>query len=252
MQDVTPVILTFNEAANIDRTLESVQWAREVVVIDSFSTDDTVSRASQFPNVRILQRLFDDHTSQWNFALDNVKSSWVLTLDADYVINCQLADEIQSLSPIYTAYFASFEYYSFGKPLRSTLYPPRCVLFKTEDFRYVKDGHTQQLNLNQVETGKLQFPIAHDDRKPLSDWLSSQRKYAKLEAEKLLSKTNLSWKDRIRKYFILAPILTFAYCLFFKLLILDGRRGLHYSVQRTYAELLLGLELLDSNIRKHG
>ncbi len=245
MNDITPLILTYNESPNIERTLQGLTWAKSVVVIDSFSSDDTLVKASHFPNVRIIQRTFDNHTSQWNYGLDQIQTDWVLTLDADYVLDASFAKEIVDLTPDRDAYFARFQYCLNGKPLRSTLYPPRCVLFRKSLFRYKKDGHTQWLDVSINAAGMLENRIAHDDRKPLSDWLRAQTKYAKLEAEKLLSKSQLSWKDRIRQYIVLAPLLTFVYCYFFKLLILDGRPGLYYSLQRTYAELLLGLELLD-------
>ena len=59
LDQITPVILTYNEAANIGRTLERLAWAREVVVVDSLSTDDTVAIAGRFPNTRVVQRPFD-------------------------------------------------------------------------------------------------------------------------------------------------------------------------------------------------
>ena len=61
LAQITPVVLTYNEAANIGRTLERLAWAREVVVVDSHSTDDTISIARRFPNVRVVQRPFVDH-----------------------------------------------------------------------------------------------------------------------------------------------------------------------------------------------
>jgi hypothetical protein len=65
LNEITPLILTYNEAANIGRTLERLAWAREIVVVDSFSDDETVEIASSFANVRVIQRVFDCHRSQW-------------------------------------------------------------------------------------------------------------------------------------------------------------------------------------------
>ena len=61
LADITPVILTYNEAANIGRSLERLAWAREVVIVDSGSTDDTLAIAARFPNVRMVHRPFDTH-----------------------------------------------------------------------------------------------------------------------------------------------------------------------------------------------
>jgi hypothetical protein len=117
-------------------------------------------------------------------------------------------------------------------------------------FKYVQDGHTQLLETSGASLGMLKTKIIHDDRKPLSRWLDSQKKYAALEAEKLLqtAHSELSWKDRLRKRALVAPILALLYCLFVKGLFLNGLPGLFYTSQRVYAELLLSLELLDRRL----
>ena len=86
LNDITPVILTYNEAPNIERTLRPLSWAREVVIVDSNSTDDTLAIAARFANVRTVQRPFDTHARQWRFAIEEtgITSDWVLRLDADY------------------------------------------------------------------------------------------------------------------------------------------------------------------------
>ena len=251
LADVTPLVLTFNEAPNIRRTLENLPWARQIVVLDSGSADETAQIAASFPNVRVVARPFDDHTSQWNFGLDQIETPWTLALDADYVCPPALGQELEALLPSHDAYAANFIYAIEGRELRGTLYPPRVVLFKTRAFRYRQDGHTQLLDLRGAACGKLASKIVHDDRKPLSRWLASQARYAALEADKLLAAPagSLGWKDRLRRGVFWAPPLTFFYCLFWKLLILDGWPGIAYALQRTYAELLLSLELVDRRLR---
>jgi len=101
LKQITPLILTYNEAPNIARTLDSLRWAREVVVVDSFSTDDTAQIAASFPNVRLVQRTFDCHRNQWQFGLKEtgIDTQWVLALDADYLINADLVSELRNLQP---------------------------------------------------------------------------------------------------------------------------------------------------------
>src|SRR5688500_4685377 len=97
LDEITPLILTYNEAANIDRTLERLAWARDIVVVDSFSDDETVEIASSFPQVRVIQRAFDGHRNQWEFGLreTGIKTSWVLALDADYVLTHDAVAELK-------------------------------------------------------------------------------------------------------------------------------------------------------------
>src|SRR5205085_780934 len=82
-----------------------------------------------------------------------------------------------------------------------------------------------------------------------SVWLASQERYANQELEKLFSENTLGSIDGLRKLGWVVPLLTPAYCLLLKGLILDGRAGWMYAAQRTYAELLLGIKVLDRRFR---
>jgi len=97
LEKITPLILTFNEAPNIDRTLQRLSWASTIVVIDSYSSDETLEILQSYPQIQIFQRKFDTHTNQWNYGLQQVKSEWVLSLDADYMLTDDLIAEIDKL-----------------------------------------------------------------------------------------------------------------------------------------------------------
>ena len=251
LSDVTPLILSFNEEANLPRTLAALSWAQRIVLVDSGSTDGTLRIAAEHPCVDVCRRGFDDHTQQWNFGLQQVKTPWTLSLDADYLCPAELADELAALDGACDAYRAAFRYVVHGKALRGALYPARTVLYRTDRFSYVGDGHTQLLETGSAPIGELTSKILHDDRKPLSRWLAAQRNYTLLEAEKLavIPPDQLGWKDRLRLNTPFAP-LTVHYCLFWKGLILDGLPGIFYTAQRTYAELLLSLELMDRRLAR--
>lgn len=248
LNEITPLILTYNEAANIDRTLKQLSWAKKIVVIDSYSTDKTLEILNSYPQVQLMQRKFDTHATQWNYGLEQVKSQWVLSLDADYILTDELIVEMAALpadSDI-DGYFASFKYCVFGKPLISTILPPRQVLFRQEKAIYIDDGHTQLLEING-KSGMLSSYIHHDDRKPLSRWLWAQDRYMVIEAKKILETANseLSLSDRIRKQKILAPFVILFYCLILKGGIFDGWHGWYYAFQRMLAEILLSIRLIE-------
>src|SRR2546428_5645948 len=97
LDEITVLILTYNEAPNIRRTLERLRWAHRIVVVDSYSTDETVEIAKGFPNVDLVQRRFDSFARQCNFGLEQIRSRWVLSLDADYVLSDELLKEIGTL-----------------------------------------------------------------------------------------------------------------------------------------------------------
>ena len=250
---ITPLILTDNEAPNIGRTLAELSWAGDIVVVDSFSDDETLEICSRFPRVRVYQRAFDSHENQWNFALKEtgIESEWVLALDADYVLSKEFLTELTTLraSPDIKGYRAKFIYCINGQRLTSGIYPPVTVLYRRDNAFYVQDGHTHKLRLDGgIET--MCSPILHDDRKPLNRWLQAQSRYTKLEADKLLSSDpeSLSWTDLVRRLRIVAPPAMFLYCLILRGGVLDGWAGFYYAFQRGLAELMLSLYLIDHDL----
>lgn len=250
LEEITPLILTYNEAPNLTRTLARLSWAHEVVVLDSCSADETKEIAAAFPNVRFAERCFDDHTTQWNHGLNLCRTEWVLALDADYVLEAGFEDELAGLNAAADAYDAGFRYLVFGQPLRASLYPPRAVLFAKSRCRYIQDGHTQLLNV-LGELGHLETKIEHDDRKPLTRWLSSQDKYALLEAEKLAAAdpSKLRLQDKLRLTCWAAVPASLIYTLLVKGTLWDGWRGWYYALQRMLAEMLLALRLIERKMK---
>lgn len=254
--DITPILLTYNEASNIGRTLEKLNWAKDIVIVDSFSSDETLSIIARFPQARVFQRKLDTHANQWNFSLKEtgIKTEWVLALDADYVLTAELIEELKKLRPSdeVIGYKAKFIYCVFGHPLRCSVYPPVMVLYRCKNAFYEQDGHTQRIVL-EGKIDSLYSAIQHDDRKPLGQWLAAQDQYQKLEAAKLSKSTwiNLGWPDRLRKLKAISPFAIFLYCLFIKGLILDGWHGIYYTFQRTLAEFILSLHLITHSFKYH-
>jgi len=249
LADITPVILTYNEAANVGRSLERLSWAKEVVIVDSASTDDTLAIAGRFPNVRTVQRPFDTHAHQWRFAVEEtgIVSDWILRLDADYMVEPALRDELAGLSPDAqtAAYEIAFTYCIDGRPLRASLYPALPVLFRRGKAGFVQAAHTEKLRIDGA-VARVSNRLLHDDRKSLERWLQSQSRYQAQEAEKLLARSwsELSWPDRLRRTRFLGPLAVAVHCLFVKGLIFDGSAGLLYTAQRVTADLILSMHLL--------
>lgn len=255
LEKITPLILTYNEAPNIGRTLERLCWAREIVIVDSFSNDETLEVVARFPQARVVQRHFDSHEKQWNFGLgeSGISSEWVLALDADYILTHELVEELKTLKPgpDVAGYSASFIYCVSGHPLRGSAYPPVTVLYRRQKAHYRQDGHTQRVYV-EGKVENLHAPIMHDDRKPLTHWLRSQARYMKIEARKLTegNSSSLNWADRLRKLRVVAPVVMLFYVLIVKGALLEGRAGLFYALQRTIAELILSLYLIEGDMRR--
>jgi len=254
LMDITPVILTFNEAPNIARTLQRLTWAKDIVVVDSGSTDGTDAIVKSFPNARLFVRPFDSHSSQWNFAVHDtgVRTEWVLALDADYQVTDGLREEMAAIKPAdgTNGFRARFLFSIYGTILPGSAYPPMIVLFRPAYGRYLQDGHTQKLELDgNVEN--LRCPLVHDDRKTTERWVASQVKYALLEYDKFRKTPNrkLSVLDKIRTLKIVAPFVVLLFCLFVKRCLFRGKAGIFYAFQRTTLELLLSLILLENDLQ---
>jgi glycosyltransferase involved in cell wall biosynthesis len=250
---VTPLILSLDEAPNIERALARLAWAEDVVVVDSGSADGTREILSRYPKVRVFERPFTTHAEQWNFGLEQtgIKTDWVLALDADFVLSDELVKELEALRPEpgVNGYRAAFNYCIEGKALRCAVYPPVVVLYRRAGARYIQDGHTQRIQVpGRVDV--LKGGIFHDDRKPLVHWVAAQARYMRLEARKLLaiSAGQLGWADRLRRLIVFAPTAMFVYCFFIRGGILDGKAGLFYALQRTVAEAILSLYLLQAHL----
>jgi glycosyltransferase involved in cell wall biosynthesis len=250
---ITPVLLTFNEAPNLARTLARLSFASDIVIVDSGSTDETRAIAAAHPGVRVFNRPFTTHAEQWNFGLHDtgITTEWVLALDADFVLSDAAVEELASFEPRpgIDGYWASFDYCIGGRPLRGAAYPPVVVLYRRDQARYRQDGHTQRVQVAGA-LGQLAGRIRHDDRKPLSQWLAAQSRYMRLEVEKLTATPAgaLGAIDRVRRLLVVMPPAMFLYCYLVRGGVLDGWAGLYYALQRSAAELILSLYLVERSL----
>jgi glycosyltransferase involved in cell wall biosynthesis len=251
LEQITPVLLTYNEEQNIGRALAHLAWARDIVVVDSGSTDGTLAALARFPSVRVFTRAIDTHGSQWRYAIEetNIATDWLLRLDADYQLSDALVAELAQLNPDadVSAYRMGFDYAIFSHKLLSSLYPSRAILLRKNRFSVCNKGHADVWDVRgQIVT--LKGRIVHDDWKPISQWLIGEGRWLQLEADwiRVHKRGLISWL-RLRPP--LMPIAVFLYCLFGKGLILNGRAGLFYALQRMVAEAVLSLIVLEEKLR---
>jgi glycosyltransferase involved in cell wall biosynthesis len=251
LDHVTPVLLTHNEVQNIARTLSHLAWAKDIVVVDSGSTDGTLAVLASLPNVRVFKRSFDSHGNQWRYAVEEtqIATDWILRLDADYQVSDALVAEIAALDPNapVSAYRVSFDYAIFSRNLLSSLYPANTVLLRKGRFSVRDKGHTEAWDVNGP-VATLSAVIIHDDWKATGQWLIGQARYMQRELDYLhIDKGGLVRWLRLRPP--LMPIAVFLYCLFGKGLLFNGRAGIFYALQRMVAEAALSLIVLEEKLR---
>ena len=224
-------MIAMNEEANLPRTLESVKWADEIVVVDSGSRDRTIEIAQSF-GAKAIYHQFGGHGEQKNVALDLCTREWTLLLDADEVLTPELQREIQELlagEPRYDAYWIPRLNLYFGKWVRhGGFYPDRKLrLFKRGVARLSEGVGPHSTPQFAGPKGKLKGDMLHYAYPTMSIYLEHMDRYSSDIAPLLQKRGKVSrsvgafvWNA------VLNPAATFLYNYFFRLGFLDGREGL--------------------------
>src|SRR5689334_10351974 len=186
---VTALIHTLNERDYIEDCLKSVEWADEIYLVDSFSTDDTVEFVRQrFPRVRIEQREYKGAASQKNYAIDRSANDWIFVIDADERITPKLRDEIlRTLDDLkFWAYSVGRRNYMMGTRVRfSGLQRDRVTrLFHRQHARYPNRRVHADL-LVDGETGRLRYKMDHFYIRNFDHMINKMTRYAEWGAAQM-------------------------------------------------------------------
>lgn len=233
------IILTYNEAAHIEACIESARLAtKQVIVFDSFSTDNTVSLA-QSAGARVIQHMFSDYASQRNAALDAVKESadWVLFIDADERVTPELAAEVREVieNRNYAGWKIPRHNYLFGKlTLGAGWYPDyQTRLLKVGAARYDPTRKVHEVVLLDGAEGTMQHPFIHYNYRDLAQFNDKQRRYSAYDA-------GILYEQGIRpkpQNYILQPLRQFWWRFVTLKGYRDGLHGLRLSALMAWYEL---------------
>ncbi len=270
---ITAIVLCYNEARNIRPCLESVAGFCAIQVVDSFSTDETVAICREFTE-QVEQHRYENHASQWQWALDNlhVNTEWVLALDADFVVSDALKERIlsdlESVPASIDGVYVRHRYRFGGNVIRfggTKQYWLRIVragkasadLSDLVDFRFAVAGETLKWREHVLEYNR------NDD--DISIWISKQDKFSvRLAVEEELRRRKLwHWKVQpsilgnpdarfawlrdlwLRFPLFLRPVLYFFYRYVLALGFMDGRGGfLYHALQGFWLRLVIDWKLV--------
>jgi glycosyltransferase involved in cell wall biosynthesis len=250
---ITPILLSYNEEPNIRRTLDSLSWAKRVVVLDSGSTDATHEIAECFSNVDWRVRPFDSFKGQYEYAIHgtDIITDYVLALDADMAVSDQFVEEVKSkfLTGNFAGGLFSFEFRINGCPLAGSLYPTQARLFLRDRVQIVQLGHGHKFEV-RGPIYRFRSRLIHDDRKPLERWLLSQVSYSALEANRISAGGADRLRDRLRELGLM-PILAGALAYIRAGGPLRGAAALRYAYERAAYECLLAIRLMSSRLEKN-
>ncbi len=247
--NVTAIIPTLNEEINIKKAIESVSFANEIIVIDSFSTDKTVELAKKF-DVKIIKRKFDNFSSQKNYAIGKATNSWIYILDADERVTSDVRKEI--FKAIETpkdkvGFYVKRAFYFAGNKIKYSGWQRSLVvrLFLKEHCKY--QGNVHEMIKTNGKLGFLKGKIDHFGYRNYNHFISKIHLYAELRAIDLKAKGK---KVTFFHFLIKPPFRVFSHFIL-KRGFLDGYLGLILSITQGYAVLTryVKLWLLNRNIK---
>jgi glycosyltransferase involved in cell wall biosynthesis len=232
------VLITLNEAANLPRTLASVQGLGEIVALDSGSTDSTLRIAQSF-GAQVFTEPWKGFGPQKNAAIAHASGDWILSLDADEEVSPALANEIRALlvsdSP-FSAYSIPRLNHFLGRPLRHGGYwpDPKLRLFRRGAARFAESPVHETMEATGL-VGELRNPLIHHCYPTLNEYIEHMNRYSTLAANSLVSasRASTSWSWLVWNS-ILNPAATFLYNYVFRLGFLDGRAGLLQHVNHSF------------------
>jgi glycosyltransferase involved in cell wall biosynthesis len=273
--NISLLILTLNEEANLPYCLDNLAWCDDIVVLDSFSTDDTQKIAEE-RGARFYQREFDDFASQRNFGLHQIefRHDWVLMLDADEEVTPELAEEMDRTTSGSTEDFVLFRMrrkdYLFGQWMR------RCNAYPTwfgrlvrpesvEVVRAVNEEFHARGNVGQLEGHLLHYSYAGG----FHAWFEEQNLHSTMEALRLVDDHDRGrWQVRdlvssdptvrrraVKHLAFTVPGRPIFYFIYFYILrggFLDGRSALTHSLLRAYYEYMIDVKVKEGRRRRAG
>ena len=230
-ESLSVAMIAMNEEANLPRTLESVRWADEIIVVDSGSKDRTLEIAQSF-GAKTSYHAFGGHGEQKNVALDLCACDWILLLDADEVLTPALQDEIRQVlngESRYGAYWIPRLNLIFGRWMRhGGFYPDRKLrLFRRGSARLSEGVGPHSTPQFEGPKGRLKHDMLHYAYPDLNIYLEHMNRYSSEIAQLLHKKGRVSKSIYAFLWNAVAnPAATFVYNYFFRLGFLDGREGL--------------------------
>jgi glycosyltransferase involved in cell wall biosynthesis len=272
---VTVVLPVLNEQVNLTAALESVQWASEIFVVDSGSTDGTIeiAEAHGATVIQFVYQLGGPKKKAWSLRNLPFSHDWALYLDGDERIPEELRKEIAGVlaTPMHDGYYMDREFFFRGKELRS--YRPdwnlRLFRHRLASIEDLGMHHLEGTGDNEIHehftlegsTGFLKTPLLHNDYRGIGPWVDRHNKYAIWEAHlyrrlrdepvsfALASVRDPTSRNRlIRRVWVRLPgrpMLRFLIWYFGKRAILDGWPGLQYAFLMAWYELIISFKVAE-------
>lgn len=236
---ISAVVLTHNDESTLSQTLESVTWCDEIIIIDDFSTDQTVEIAKKYTSKIHVHALENDFSKQRNFGLTKARGEWVFFVDSDEVVNNVLAQEIQQAVTSGDGYYLKRKDFIFGRWLNHG------ETSKVKLLRLGKKAHGiwqrpvhEVWNISGV-VRTLRSPLLHFPHPNVAQFIEEINQYSTINARYFFAKNiRVSWW-----HIIVYPKLKFLKNYFWNLGFLDGTAGAVVAIMMSLHSFLTRAKL---------
>lgn len=242
-EKVTAIVPTFNNQKIIRRCLENVNWADEILIVDSFSTDKTLDICREYTD-RIIQHEYINSALQKNWAIPQAKYEWIFLLDTDEYLEGGLVDEIiealKNPRPGIEGYYFRRKNLIYDQWVKTCgLYPDSLVRLFKKKYKYQTREVHAHIEIPKERTKTFAHHIIHEDFNDIHSYLIKFARYMKYECDEYWKQERrFSWTD-----ITLRPIYMFLWSYIFKKGYKDGIRGFMLSVIKAYYNFMIFMKL---------
>lgn len=237
-EKITALVIAFNEIGYIEKCIQSVLFADEIIVVDSYSTDGTYEYLKDHPKVKVIQHPFSNFTLQKSFALKQASNDWILFLDADETVSENLKKEIVDTVNSDADYVAYWFYRKFmfqKSPLNFSGWQTdkNYRLFRKSKAQFSDKKIVHETLDVDGKSGILKEKLTHYCYKNYDDYKSKMLKYGRLKA-----KEDFYREKRFNfAFLIFKPFWKFFNHYFIRLGFLDGKKGITISYLNALGDL---------------
>jgi ADP-heptose:LPS heptosyltransferase len=223
---LSALVITYNEEKYIKNVIDDLDFADEIIVVDSFSNDKTATIVCASSKAKFIQNKFLDYTSQRNFAIDNAKHEWILFIDADEKFTPELKEEVIQTIQLKKTSSAYLFYRTFmfeDQKLNYSGWQTDKIfrLFKKSKSRYITERLVHEKLTVNGKISKLKNKLIHYSYTDYESYKSKMVSYGKFKA---IEEFNKGVRPNFY-HFVLHPTYKFWYQYVIRLGFLDGKKG---------------------------
>ncbi len=232
--NLTAIITTFNEEHNIEDVIKSVEFANEILVVDSFSTDNTTQIAKSM-GATVIEHEYINGATQKNWIIPQARNPWIILLDADERITAKLRTEITEIlktDPKESGFWIYRTFHFMGKLIKHSGWQNDKVirLFKRDLCRYNNLNVHEEI-VTEGPVGFLKNKIEHNSYRSMDEYISKINRYASLQA--------IDYDSRVKRitiyHLVFKPFYRFLKHYIIQAGFMDGFPGFTISVVSAYA-----------------